>query len=76
MDNEFPTVKTSKPNLTLSFQSVSDKPYCLLCEYAISEVDKLIEDKKNEDEIKAVLDRICYELRLEITYDSKGGCLG
>jgi isochorismate synthase EntC len=45
-----------------------------LCEYAISEVDKLIEDKKNEDEIKAVLDRICYELRLEIIHDSKGGC--
>jgi hypothetical protein len=35
----------------------------LLCEYAISEVDKLIEDKKNEEEIKSVLDKICYELR-------------
>ena len=35
----------------------------MLCEYAISEVDKLIEDKKNEDEIKSVLDKICYELR-------------
>ena len=42
--------------------NVSDKPYCLLCEYAISEVDKLIEDKKNEEEIKTVLDKICYEL--------------
>ena len=42
--------------------SESEKPYCLLCEYAISEVDKLIEDKKNEEEIKTVLDKICYEL--------------
>ena len=40
-----------------------DRPYCTLCEYAIGEVDKLITDKQNEEEIKTVLDRICYELR-------------
>ena len=56
-------IKNENYLLLLSVQSVSDKPYCLLCEYAISEVDKLIEDKKNEAEIKAVLDKICYELR-------------
>merc|ERR1711868_174554 len=36
------------------------RPYCTLCEYAIGEVDKMISDKQNEDEIKSVLDRICY----------------
>ena len=42
------------------------RPYCTLCEYAIGEVDKLIEDKQNEEEIKNVLDRICYELSIPI----------
>jgi len=40
-----------------------DRPYCALCEYAIGEVDQMIENKKNEDEIKQALDRICYLLR-------------
>lgn len=39
-----------------------DRPYCALCEYAIGEVDKMITDKHNEEEIKDVLDRVCYEL--------------
>ena len=43
-----------------------ERPYCTLCEYAIGEVDKLITDKKNEEEIKNVLDRICYELSTPI----------
>ena len=38
------------------------RPYCTLCEYAIGEVDKMITDKKNVDQIKHVLDEICYEL--------------
>lgn len=42
--------------------SESERPYCLLCEYAITEVDKLIQDKQNEEEIKTILDKICYEL--------------
>ena len=44
-------------------ENKDDRPYCTLCEYAIGEVDKLITDKKNEEEIKSALDRICYELR-------------
>eukprot|EP00094_Tigriopus_californicus_P010505 TCALIF_10133-PA protein Name:"Similar to PSAP Prosaposin (Bos taurus)" AED:0.01 eAED:0.01 QI:34/1/0.87/1/0.85/0.87/8/809/757 len=39
-----------------------ERPYCTLCEYAIGEVDKLIEDKKNEQQIVDALDRICYML--------------
>ena len=45
------------------YETENDRPYCTLCEYAIGEVDKLITDKKNEEQIKSVLDRICYELR-------------
>lgn len=44
----------------------SPRPYCTLCEYAIGEVDKMISDKKNEEEIKNVLDNICYELSAPI----------
>jgi len=43
-------------------ETSDDRPYCTLCEYAIGEVDKMITDKKNVDEIKHVLDEICYEL--------------
>ncbi len=39
-----------------------ERPYCQLCEYAIGEVDRMLEDKQNEDEIKDALDRICYML--------------
>jgi len=37
-------------------------PYCTLCEYAIREVDILLKDKQNEEEIKQVLDVVCYQL--------------
>lgn len=51
-------------NLAHEAETVEDgRPYCTLCEYAIGEVDKMITDKQNEEEIKSVLDRICYELR-------------
>jgi len=40
----------------------SSRPYCTLCEYAIGEMDKLVTDKKNMYQVKAALDRICYEL--------------
>ena len=42
------------------------RPYCTLCEYAIGEMDKLITDKKNMYQVKAALDRICYELSTPI----------
>jgi saposin len=44
----------------------ASRPYCTLCEYAIGEMDKLITDKKNMYQIKAALDRICYELSTPI----------
>jgi len=44
----------------------ASRPYCTLCEYAIGEMDKLITDKKNMYQVKAALDRICYELSTPI----------
>lgn len=34
-----------------------------MCEYVIGEVDQVISDKKNEEEIREALDKICYKLR-------------
>lgn len=51
--------------VVLAEQHVSEgdeRPYCELCEYAIGEVDRMLEDKKDEEEIKRALDRICYML--------------
>lgn len=47
-------------------QEDQERPYCTLCQYAISEVDKLLQDDKNEEKIKEVLDHICYQLRAPI----------
>lgn len=56
-------LRLCQESLEEHFHSVREnRPYCTLCEYAIGEVDKLIADKKNEEEIKKALDRICYEL--------------
>ena len=40
-----------------------DGPMCTLCEYTIGDLDKYISDKKNEEEIKQALDKVCYHLR-------------
>ena len=32
---------------------------CVLCEYAVTTLDKMITDKHNEDEVKQALDRLC-----------------
>ena len=54
--------------IKINFQKFQEeaRPYCTLCEYAIGEMDKLITDKKNMYQIKAALDRICYELSTPI----------
>jgi len=36
--------------------------YCTLCELVINNLDSQLEDKSNEDEIKAALDVLCYGL--------------
>ncbi len=43
-------------------EGADERPYCELCVYAVGEVDRMLEDKKNEEEIRRALDRICYML--------------
>ena len=42
-------------------------PLCTLCEYTISDLDRYITDPHNEDEVKSALDRVCYELRFDLS---------
>jgi len=55
-----------------SLEDDDDHPMCLLCEYAISEVDAVIEDKHNEAEVRQALEQVCYKLSKPLTRD----CLG
>lgn len=48
---------------------LEDHPFCLLCEYAISEVDSVIEDKHNEAEVRQALEQVCYKLSKPLTRD-------
>lgn len=41
-------------------------PMCTLCEYAIKELDDMLEDKQNEAEIKSGLDVLCQQLSLPV----------
>ncbi len=52
----------TRPEVSPKQEVQGERPYCLLCEYAIGEVDKILTDKKDEDEIKHILDEICYKL--------------
>jgi len=45
---------------------LSASPYCTLCEYAIQELDNMLEDKSNEEEIKQSLDILCNQLSLPV----------
>ena len=35
---------------------------CMFCKFAIGEVDKMLEDKHNEEEVKQALDKLCNAL--------------
>lgn len=48
------------------FDPLSASPYCTLCEYAIQELDTMLEDKSNEQEIKQSLDILCNQLSLPV----------
>merc|ERR1711973_929795 len=44
-----------------------ERPLCLLCEYAMSELDAAVEDKQNQQEVRDKLDKICYRLSKPLT---------
>ena len=55
-------------------QAVEGRPhgrFCALCEYAIAEVDKMVEDKQNEKKIKDALDQVCAKLGSKMEQECK-----
>ena len=45
--------------------------YCEICEFAITKLDEMLEDKKNEQEIKDALDSLCSYLPNSIASECK-----
>eukprot|EP00057_Strongylocentrotus_purpuratus_P021219 XP_011675693.1 PREDICTED: proactivator polypeptide [Strongylocentrotus purpuratus] len=50
---------------------VGDQESCILCEYIMSEIDKLLTENSTEAEIQEVLDKVCAELPSHLTAECK-----
>ena len=44
---------------------------CELCEFAITKLDEMLQDKHNEQEIKDALDKLCDYMPMSITDECK-----
>ncbi|KAL7646629.1 UNVERIFIED_CONTAM: hypothetical protein RMT77_001880 [Armadillidium vulgare] len=42
--------------------TVNTKPTCVLCEFVMTELDQILEDKNNSESIKKAVDQVCYQL--------------
>ncbi|MCL4128776.1 UNVERIFIED_CONTAM: hypothetical protein GTU68_046402, partial [Idotea baltica] len=58
------------PGKQVSRPSVSDST-CVLCEYAMTELDEILEDKSNEESIKEAVEQICSVLPKSISSQCK-----
>ena len=43
-----------------------DRPYCMMCEYVVGEIDRLVADNKTEEYIQKTLEQVCHLLRCVI----------
>lgn len=55
--NEIPQYENEKLQKT-----VKDDPQCVICEFAMARIDAMLKDKPSEEQIKAVVHRICDHL--------------
>ena len=44
-------------------ENETDRPYCMMCEYVVGEIDKYITDNRTEESIKETIEQICHVLR-------------
>jgi len=56
-DNALHFVRKATPKEVQS--SISTSTECILCEYVMGEIEKILENNKTEDEIIAALDKVC-----------------
>ena len=46
-----------------SVEDVNDRPYCMMCEYVVGEIDRYITDNRTEESIQEAVEQICHLLR-------------
>ena len=49
-------------------EDVNDRPYCMMCEYVVGEIDKYITDNRTEESIQETVEQICHILRYLLLY--------
>ena len=52
-----------------------DRPYCMMCEYVVGEIDRLVADNKTEEYIQKTLEQVCHLLRYVIISNIIDKCL-
>lgn len=57
LTNEIPQYENEKLE-----KNVKDNPQCVICEFAMARIDSMLKDKPSEEQIKAVVHRICDHL--------------
>ena len=61
-----------KPTTVVATNEVAETAgYCEICEFAITKLDEILEDKSNEQEIKDALDSLCAYLPNSIKDECK-----
>ena len=51
-------------------ENVEDRPYCMMCEYVVGEIDRLVADNKTEEYIQKTLEQVCHLLRYVVVSKS------
>ena len=44
-------------------EDVNDRPYCMMCEYVVGEIDRYVTDNRTEESIQEAVEQICHLLR-------------
>jgi saposin len=57
-----PAMPGTGPMMMPLADATNNGPYCTMCEYIITTVDKMLEDNQTEKEIEVSLDKVCYVL--------------
>jgi len=52
-------------------EDVNDRPYCMMCEYIVGEIDRYITDNRTEESIQETVEQICHLLSAPIRDECK-----
>ena len=51
-------------------ENEEDRPSCMMCEYVVGEIDRLVADNKTEEYIQKTLEQVCHLLRYVVVSKS------